>query len=137
MGILQNTIEKIRAGKQERKHMEDVNRWEEQVEQKKLSANERELMQYAEEDRQERMKIALDKIRKTKQREHWSGRKNNALDTPNIIKNSENIFAHKESMFGHKDNLLHQKNMFANEKNLFTNQKNMFAGHKNIFAMKR
>jgi len=131
--MLQNAIGKIRASKEERKHIEDVDRWEEQTEEKKLSSNERDLMKYAEEVRQEKIKIAVEKIKKMKDREYWSGKKNNSIYTPNIMKDGENMFENHKSMFGGKSNLLHQKNMFANQKNIFTNQKNMFANHKSIF----
>lgn len=111
MGLLQNIIRKIREGKEEEKDEERRQHILERLEQKKLSANERELNWYRERDRQEQIKKILEAYRKRTQDNLWSGKLGNPAYTPNIVKQKRAIFNHKASLLNNH-NLFKHSNIF-------------------------
>ena len=112
MGLIQNLIRKIRSGKEERASYERGRRIEENYETRKLNANERELITWQEEDRQKMIKQMLERYRKNKQHEIWSGKVGNPVYAKNIIKNNRNIFSTQPHIFNNKDNLFNQPSIF-------------------------
>ncbi len=104
MGLIQDAIRKWKEKKEEKKKMEDTQRWQDQIEKRKISTNEIELMRYQEEDRQAMIKKLVQERRQQEKRDMWSGRKDNPIDIPNIVKDSTNMFNGK-SIFMGKSNL--------------------------------
>lgn len=114
MGLIQEAIKKITAGKEEKKHMEDVQRWQEHIQAKKMPADERDLLRYKEEERQARIKVEVNKYRQRDRDDMWRGKKFNPAYTPNMFKNTQNLFAGGKSPLLQTDhNLIKQKNMFV------------------------
>jgi len=105
-------LNKAKAKKEEKKHIEDMGRFHERIEAKKLSANERELMKYKEEERQEQLKKMLKKYRDKERNDTWSGKKFNPIHTPNIMKNDDNLFKGNKNIFVNKTNLFNQPDLF-------------------------
>ena len=97
MGLIQNFIKGMKEKKEKLNDISTDEKIHEKLEQRKLSANERELNGHLEERRQEAIKRALIKIRKQKSNEFW-----------------------------HKD-VISQKDLFTNKKNIFKNQKKLFS----------
>ena len=96
---IKELLVKAKAKKEEKKHIEDMGRFHERIEAKKLSANERELMKYKEEERQEQLKKMLNKYREKEKKEIWSGQKFNPIHTPNIMKGEDNLFNQPDLFF--------------------------------------
>ena len=120
MGI-KDMMAGIRERKQEKKEefrrMNDQVRMEEIINERKMSANERELNQYMKEDREAEIKIRLNQVRKVRDNDMKFG--HNPLNAPNTIKNPD-------------WEVLKEKNIFTNQKNMFMNQKNLFMKHKKV-----
>lgn len=108
MGLIQNLIQKAREKKEMRQNMENQVSISEKIEQKRLSANERELNKYIEEDRQKKIKEVLNNYRKDRDNDIKFG--HNPIYIKNIVKDDKNLFKHKK---------------------IFSNQKNIFSGRKN------
>lgn len=111
MGIIQDILKKFKEKKEERKSYERGRRIEEGYEEKKLSANERELLKFKNIEREKKIKKVLDNYRKKEKDEIWRGKKSNPIYAPNIIKDNKNLFKGK-SLFMGKGNLFKNKNMF-------------------------
>ena len=99
MGIIQNLIKSWKEKKEEKKRMENLQKWQEQIDTKKLNANERELMRFKEEQRQERIKAELGKFRKARMNKIWRGKTFNPVYAPNIIKDDKNLFKNNNLFF--------------------------------------
>jgi len=114
MGLekIKELLAKAKAKKEEKKHIEEMGRFHERIEVKKLSANERELMKYKEEERQEQLKKMLNKYREKEKKEIWSGQKFNPIHAPNIMKSENNIFKGNKNIFANKSNLFNQPDLF-------------------------
>jgi len=112
MGIIQNIIRKLKEQKEEKKHMEDTQNWQEQIEAKKMSNNERLLRRFLEEERQKRIKNTVEKFQKRENDEVWSGKKWNPVYADNMFKNKKNIFKREEKTFMGKAELLNGSNLF-------------------------
>ena len=112
MGLIQNLLKKWKERKEAKKDMEMQQRWQEGFEMKKLSANERELMEFQEEERQKRIKSALEKFRKIRQDSIWRGRDGNPIYAENIIKDDKNQLLGGKSLFFKKDNLFNKSDLF-------------------------
>jgi len=112
MGLIQDLVRKWRDRKEEKEGYERGRRIEEGFEMKRLSANERELMKWQDQEREATIKRALDKIRKRENDEIWSGRKNNPISAPNIINNQKQIFRGEQNLFVKKTNLFNQPDLF-------------------------
>jgi len=115
MGLIQDFLKKRKDRVGERKDYERSSRIPEQIEAKKLSSNERELMIWKEKERQNRIKVELEKFKKKENDEIWSGQKGNPISSPNVTNNHKQLFNH-DNMFAH------QKNMFNERRNLFFNR---------------
>ena len=89
MGLIQDYLRSRKERKERYKDMEDESRFSEQIQERKLSAEERELNRFVEEERQVRVKELLNKYRKKRHNEIWHG--GTALDTPNMFKNHPSI----------------------------------------------
>lgn len=87
--------------------MQEQDRMLELLEERKLSANERELNRYVKEDREKRIKEDLEYMRKKRQDDITYN--HNPLNVKNIT--------------NHTDwEVMKEKNMFSNNKNMFANQ---------------
>ena len=112
MGKLMDLINKIRSEKEELKEEQRRQKMLEKIEQMKLSANERELNSYLEHDRQNQIKIAVEKYRKIRQNKLWGGRDGNPIFTPDVVNHHEKIFTNKNNLFSGKKNLMSGSNLF-------------------------
>ena len=90
--------------------VEEQDRIQSRIQEKKLSADERELNKFLEKERQRQVKEMLESYRKQEQEEIWHGK--TALDTPNVITNQKNLFGGQKNMFGWKSNNLKSGGMF-------------------------
>lgn len=99
MGI-RDFLDRLRMKKAKYKDYADEMKIQETYEERKKSANERELERYVDEAREEEIKVELEKWRKMKK---------------------------KEVEFGHQ--ILNTKNMFENEKPTMLRQKRIFVKH--------
>lgn len=104
-------MDNIRGKGKEKKellrHLQEQDRAETIVHERKLSANERELNRFLNEHREESIKEQLNEMRKERDNEIKFG--HNPLDTPNIT--------------NHVDwEVLKERNMFKAKKNMFSNQ---------------
>ena len=97
--------------KEKFKQMQEDDRLQEILEERKKSANRRELERYYKEQEEEEIKLALDKIRKQKTRELWSG----------------------YSFLGHKSTILKDERPILKERNIFKGNKNIFTGGESMF----
>ena len=102
MTLLQSLLQKLKEKREEAKANVDVakqyeagQRIMERYEQKKLSANERELIRHYQEEREKQIKAKLEAIRRAKMKRTWSGRENNAVYAPNIVKDNKKLFRQK------------------------------------------
>jgi hypothetical protein len=104
--IIENMREKKREKKELMRKADEQMRVEELLQERKKSANERELERFWKEDREEMIKLQLDEMRKKRDRDIKFG--HNPLNTPNIMKS--------------KWEVMKEKNMFNNKSNMFSNQ---------------
>jgi len=112
MGLLQEWIRKKREQKEAGKEFERRQNIQDNFEQKKLSANERELMKWKEKERQIQIKAELEAYRKIENNEIWSGRKSNPLAAPNITSGDKDLFKNNENIFAKKSELFNQQDLF-------------------------
>ena len=66
---------------------------------RKMSNNERALVKFQEQDRQERIKHLLKRYEKRERDEMWRGKKFNPAFAPNIMKDNDNIFKGQKKLF--------------------------------------
>ncbi len=118
MGLIQDFIRNRREKKQRFQQMQQQDQMESTVEERKMSNDERLFLQFKEEERQARIKKIVAKIKKQKDREFWSGKKQNSLYAPNVFKEKENIFKGKGDMLKNNKKLLRGGNMFKNKRKL-------------------
>ena len=111
MGLIQNWIKKNREKKELQEGYERQLRIQKIAEGKQMSANERELLGWEEQERQKAIKNALEKIRKKDNDEFWSGQRGNPLNAPNIIK-GQTLFANEQKLFNGKTTLFEQHDLF-------------------------
>lgn len=95
MGLIQNLISKFKEKNAYSGEYAEEMRMRENYEKKRLSHNERELMDYMEKQRQSRIAHALERIKQRERHEFW-----------------------------HKD-VISQKNIFGNQRCIFANQKSI------------
>jgi len=105
--IIQRAKEKKEGRKEAFRNLQEQDKIQNLLEERKKSANLRELERYYKEDQEAEIKKQLDMIRKKRDQEIKFG--HNPLNTPNIT---------KESDFS----VLKQKNLFKKQKNMFMNQ---------------
>ena len=114
--ILKNFGSGSKERKERFKELQEEDRLNEMLEDRKKSANERELERFQKEHREKQIKEALNEFRK--EREYEDNFLHNPLDAPNITKGSSN--------------LLKEKNMFNNKGNMFTHQEMIHKGNPNL-----
>ncbi len=119
MGLIQDFIRSRREKKQRFQQMQQQDRMDNALEERKLSNDERLFLQFREEERQSRIKKIVAKIKKQKDREFWSGKKNNAIHAENMFKDEKNIFKDQDSIMRNDKKLLRGGNIFKNNKNIF------------------
>lgn len=109
---LREWYDKVVRKKENFQAAEEQQQIEHKLQQRRLTANERELNKFLEDDRQRRVKEMLEAYRARKQEEVWHG--TTALDAPNVISTQKNIFKHKDegNMFGWKSNNIKGSNLY-------------------------
>lgn len=125
--ILSALTERNREKKAMFKQAEAEMRIQEMLEQRKLSANERELNRFQKEDREVQIKEELELHRQERKEEIEFG--HNPLNTPNITNHSDfEILKEKNLFMGHKKNMFmgHEANVLRNNKNLLKNDRRLF-----------
>ena len=116
---IKEILRKARAKKDEKKHIVDMDRFEENIQAKKMSSNERELLGYKEEERQAMIKKMVKRYRDKERDETWRGKKFNPISAPNIMKDNNNIFSNNENIFGNNENIFTKKTNLFNQPDLF------------------
>ena len=128
MGLIQDYIQRMRDRKRQKEQYAEQQHMAEGFEVKKMNSNERELLRYQEEDRQKRIKAALEHHRKIENDKVWSGQEANPAFAPNVVAGQKNLFGGK-NMFSKVPDAVHNQDV-VHTKNLFHNQKNIFGGKK-------
>ena len=141
--VLQKMKEKKEAKKQAFRQLQESDQMQTMLEERKLSANQRELERYYKEDSEKSIKEALQIARK--KRSDDINFNHNPIDAKNIMKSEwevlkeKNQFAGKSNMFEnnnfiHKNNknLLKSGNMLNHKGNMFNQKSNMFNQERNI-----
>lgn len=105
--VLSNLGKKQKERKELLKRMMEQDRLQNMVEERKKSANQRELERYMGEEKEKQIKEALEIMRKKRQND--INFNHNPLDTPNITNQVS-------------WEVLKEKNQFNNKKNMFSNQ---------------
>ena len=118
MGLIQDWVSKLKEKKAQVKDFETQRHIEERYEERKLSANERELLRWREKKRQAAIKKALDRVRKVEQHELWRGKTGNPLYNKNIIKDDKKQLKSK-NQFLHKDSVLKTRNILKGTKRVY------------------
>ena len=116
MGLIQDAIRKLKEKKQAKEVYENEQRTMEGYHKKKLSSNERDLMRYQEEERQKRIKAAVEKHRQRVSDEMWSGKTMNPVYAPNVITGQKNIFKGQENVFTKPTTMFDKKDLFFKKK---------------------
>jgi len=110
MGLLQNIVKNFGKDKEKLKaklkEAQEDDRVQTLLENRKKSSNERDLETRLEKKRQEKIKMALDKLRKEDTKENW--------------KSKNSILAGKATMLINDRPILKEKNIFKNNPNLFS-----------------
>jgi flagellar biosynthesis/type III secretory pathway protein FliH len=96
-------------GKNERfKEMQEEDRLQTLLEERKKNSNERELEKFYEEERQEKIKQQLEKFREKRRNEVWRG--NDILKQKNIFKDHANILKQDRSILDGKNLFMERGN---------------------------
>jgi hypothetical protein len=92
------------------KEMQERHHFEKVIEQRDKSSEERQLERFQEEDRQKRIKMALDKYNKNKTKELWKGDYSILNNQHNILKEDKQLLKQKNIFSGnqHKMNFTKQ-----------------------------
>ena len=93
MGI-KEILHKLREKKELRERYSMERRIAERYEEKKISANERELIRFKEAERQARIKKALEYYRKKENQEIFTGRSSNPAFIPYVVKDNKELYSH-------------------------------------------
>lgn len=107
---LRDVIARALAKKNRFREMQTEDRLQETLQARKMSANERELNRFVEEEREARIKNALEKRRAQKHNEIWHGP--SALNTPNMFAAGGNSILNQPSIMQERNNLLNQERLF-------------------------
>ncbi len=78
------------------------------LEERKKSANQRELEKYVKDQKEKEIKKVLDKIHKKQNADAWKGK--------SILKNQKNILHEDKKVFSNDKSILKQKNIFLDHK---------------------
>lgn len=95
--MLREFLNRFRERKAVMNNLDDDYRINKTLEQRRKSANERELERYMEEERQKQITLQLQQIRKAKNEKAWRG-ENNILKEPNIMKNHHSVLTDNPNM---------------------------------------
>jgi len=106
---ISDILNKFLQRKKQFKEMQAQQRMQELIEERKLSANERELNRYMNEEREEAIKRKLQQIHKFKNDEIWHGK--TMLATPNMFRGGGSIM-NQPSMLRERTNILNQGRLF-------------------------
>ena len=112
MGLLKKFIERMRSNKEAEKEEESRQSMMERIAAKRLSANERELMEWQEKDRQASIKKALEHYHRIRQEKLWSGRDGNPAYVKNVIKGQKELYKNNKNIFNGKTKFFKQKDLF-------------------------
>ena len=116
MGLLKNLVRGMGEDRQEikakLKEAQQDRRIANIVEEREKSANRREFERYMKEQEEERIKQALDKIRKEKSKEVWKPKKT-------ILDSDTNILANDRPMLKEKNIFKHKKGGFISKGSMF------------------
>jgi len=97
MGLIQNLIAKAQEKKAKFNEIEQEESIHKKLDTRKLSANERELNGYLEEERQKKIKRSVENFRKRKTNDFWHGGK---------VYAQKNLFQEKKNLFRGQNDLL-------------------------------
>lgn len=128
MGLIQDWLRRLKAKKEDKSSYARQRYVEEDYDRRKLNSNERELARFREEERQRRVKAALERHRKRDNHKVWSGRHGNPLYAKNVtaghkkLFNSGNMFA-KVPDAVHNRNVVNARNVVATTPNIFHRRK--------------
>jgi len=112
MGLIQDFIRSRREKKDQFRRMQEVDRMENTVEERKISSDERDFLAFKEDERQKKITEIVKKIRLQKTREAWTGGKNNPVLASNMFKDEKNIFKGHNSILKNDGKLLKGGNFF-------------------------
>lgn len=122
MGIM-NFVKKFAENKKAKgekfKTMQENDRLETMLEERKKSANQRELEDHFKKEDEKRIKEALNKVRKQQNKTNWKG--------DSILKGGTSMLHQDKSVMNDGNSILKQKNIFKGG-NSILNQKNIFRG---------
>lgn len=102
MGI-RDFLDRLRNKRTKFKEYEQDMRIQEQYEQRKKSANERELEEYLDKDREAKIKSQLERYRKREKRDLEFGHQ--ILKTKNMFNKDSPVLLKNKNLFSHKSNL--------------------------------
>src|SRR6056297_982496 len=105
--VIQNIKDRKEQKKQAFRQMQQQDRLQNMLEERKKSSNQRELERYIKEDQEKEIKEQLEYMRKKRDQDIKFG--HNPLNTPNITKSAQ-------------WEVLREKNMFKGRGNMFVNQ---------------
>jgi len=111
MGLLQKLLkgsEDKKEFNQKLKQAQQEDRIQMTIEERKKSANERELERYMSEQREERIKKSLEKIHTKSNKDNW--------------KSPNSILGQKSTMLNNERPILKERNIFHGNKNMFTKE---------------
>lgn len=114
--------EKSRQRKEVFKRMQEQDRLDTMLEERKKSANQRELESYFKEEREKQIKEQLEFMRKKRKRE---------IDFGHNPLNAENVISKKGW------EVMKEKNLFKNQKNIFVNQPFIHKGNPKLLHNER
>jgi len=99
MGLIQDALRKIKMKREDKEDYERQRYIEENFEEKKKTADDRELEHYQEEARRKRVKALVKAIKKKKDRAFWSGKQNNPAYAKNFIVGQKNLFKGNNNLY--------------------------------------
>ena len=117
MGLIQDYLRRMRERKARRQNFEGDQYVSENFQEKKMSANERELLRYQAEEREKRIKQMLEHKKKVENDKIWRGQEANPAYAPNVIAHQKKLFL-GGNMFSHVPDVVKQPNIF-HRKDLF------------------
>ena len=106
MGVIQNILKGIGGNrkefKQKFKAAQEEDRINNMIEERKLSANARELKRYIQEKNEEKIKVELDKIHHQRNKENWKSKNMVLKQDYSLLKNDRPILKEKNIFLDHK-----------------------------------
>jgi len=104
MDVVRKIGEKKKLTKEKFKQMQEDDRLNHMLEERKKSSNQRELERYMKENKEKAIKQELDRLHKKQSREDWKG--NNLIKGSSILKDNKPILKTKNIFKGNKNNSL-------------------------------